>query len=817
MRLFLLILILFLFISNYVFSANLAQIERYHYVKGKVIDDETSIPLPGVTVRLADSEEGKFTDRNGEFIMKLPIRDHTFIFSMVGKKRNIFKLINNSEDTLKFTIRMENSDVIKGEVVVIAEDPGKQFMRKAIKKKQKQLDSLQTYTYMLYSKFVASTDTITAGRKVREVDTTIVSIFETYSKGYFRSPDDYFNEIIQRQQSVNIPPQANFVAFGTNLNAYDDFVDIVGEKIHTPFHKSSPDLYDFILDSAFSSQNNPKAARIIVMPMSNYNKLFRGIIILDTAKLDPISVELYPNEAVQLPFNAELSYKQNFISYKTNTNEVSYCFPERMHIFVTLDAEIFWIVAPRLDININTFAYDYEINPLIDDSKFNQRRVESLDSADIYDEKYWGEDRKIPLEFAEEVAYDAIRMAQENPDSVMSTTLFQRLFAPVQKQIDKLRREPFTGWEDILRFNRVQGIYLGLGLTDDIYYNSKSKINGGYSFSDDRINYQLSHTQYLDEAQRFYFTGEYYDKLSRSDDPDIVKDKAITPAALVFKRDYGDYYYNQGFEIGFTSGFGQLRFIERNYFQRIRRMELTYRNEIHRQANRNSDLSLLGWENEYRENPTIHQGNMSSIGLNLFFDYDKRRRVSDAGFYIGLEHSNDNFLQSDFNFTRIEAGGRIFTETFFIWDLDFRVIGGLSIGELPPQRLFSLEAPISRIATLNTFRGTQIKEFYGSRFVAAFFEHSFGEVIPGVFRIPNVASFGLEFIAFANAGWSDMQNALIPNSDYDFNSTMNTKEDYYLEAGLGINRLFIFFRFDVGYRFTQTPQFLITVTGATFN
>lgn len=48
-------------------------------------------------------------------------------------------------------------------------------------------DSLKNYTYMLYTKFVVSADTVTAGRNSGRNDTSIFSILESYSKGFLKS------------------------------------------------------------------------------------------------------------------------------------------------------------------------------------------------------------------------------------------------------------------------------------------------------------------------------------------------------------------------------------------------------------------------------------------------------------------------------------------------------------------------------------------------------------------------------------------------------------------------------------------------------
>ena len=152
---------------------------REQVIRGKVFDAEDGKPLPGVTVKAADSQFGSYTNSIGEFSLKLPPRTHTLIFTMVGKERLIQEISYPEKDSIYIEVSLEGSSVLKNEVTVIAEDPGARLMRLAIDKKQKYRDSLDTYRYMLYTKFVASTDTITAGRKVRDEDTTIVSILES--------------------------------------------------------------------------------------------------------------------------------------------------------------------------------------------------------------------------------------------------------------------------------------------------------------------------------------------------------------------------------------------------------------------------------------------------------------------------------------------------------------------------------------------------------------------------------------------------------------------------------------------------------------
>ena len=129
---------------------------------------------------------------------------------------------------------------------------------------------------------------------------------------------------------------------------------------------------------------------------------------------------------------------------------------------------------------------------------------------------------------------------------------------------------------------------------------------------------------------------------------------------------------------------------------------------------------------------------------------------------------------------------------------------------------------VAGIGTMNSFQGLKVKEFYGDRFAAFAFEHNFGEVIPGVFRIPNVASFGLEFLIFGNIGYSEFSdNTLFSPIDGETmkqKQTAITKDKFYYEAGIGINQILIFLRFDISARFTQNdaPKFFFTLGGASF-
>jgi hypothetical protein len=742
------LIITYIFIASITLFAAVETEEQQATLSGLIIDGETGEPLSFVNIRVEGTTLGTVTSFDGTYLLRLKPGIYTIIYSIVGfKSEKLIVDLTLSNKVINITLQPASIEL--PEIVVTTTDPAVLIMEAALKRKEEQINKLQSYSYMLYTKFYAMLDTLTAGRSSGRGDTTIVSIFESYSKGYYTKPDKYYNEIIQRRQSVNVPPQANFVAFGTNLNIYDDYVTILNEEIATPFHPDAIDYYDFKLEQWIKPDDETTIAKIKATPSTSQRKLFEGYIYVDGLQAFPLSVELKPNRAVQLPFDAELIFKQQFDEF-----ENFFIMPTGLNIFSTLSASILWVIDPRLDINISTVAYDYEFNEPLDDNLFNRRRVEINKVADKFDSTYWFDNAVLPLSPEEEYAYDAIRRMRENPDSVLGATIIDKYFAPVTRTISKLDRTPFTGFEDFFHYNRVQGVYLGGGIKGKLFESLNGSIKTGYGIADKKFYGEGTLNYYFDEQEQYTLTASLYHRLNRRDNPHLVTERGITFLSLLTKNDYGDYYYAAGGEISLLAGFGQLRYLRKDIFIRPTSFKLFFRNEYHSPAFTNTDFSIFGSGKSFRSNPPADKGWMRSIGFELNYAFNPVRKISDFGFQLKGEISHPSFLKSNFNFKQLEGSLLMRTTTLPLWILDIRLNGGYTWGAAPQQRFFSLETSASSVTVAGAFRGMNVKEFYGDQYAAVSFEHNFGEVIPGVLRIPNVASFGIEFIALSNIGWT---------------------------------------------------------------
>lgn len=417
-------------------------------------------------------------------------------------------------------------------------------------------------------------------------------------------------------------------------------------------------------------------------------------------------------------------------------------------------------------------------------------------------------------------AYESIRRNIENPDSALRQSFFDQFFGEISRTIAKLDRKPFTGFEDVVSYNLVHGLYIGTGLETEITNQLTMITKAGYGFSDNELYGRFELRFDFDELKLLSAYGTIHKSLNRSDELSQIRKPAITSITLINGRDYGDYYYSQGFEVGLDAGIGQLVFLRRDRFFRPKRTRIFFSHERQTDAYTTTNFSLFG-NRMIRENPLIVPGINNSLGIELNWNFHPRRRFSESGFQLNAEYSNKS-IGSDFSYSRFHGSFFVRFNTLPSWIADLRLNCGYSIGELPPQKFFSLESSSSGIASSGSLRALNMKEFYGSEFYVVSLEHNFGEVIPGILRIPSVAAFGIEFITYGRLAYTNFSKSTLfatkNNSIIKPNNTQSTADKYYYEVGLGFNKVLLFFRIDTTIRLSQVnkPKFLVTFTNAVF-
>lgn len=291
----------------------------------------------------------------------------------------------------------------------------------------------------------------------------------------------------------------------------------------------------------------------------------------------------------------------------------------------------------------------------------------------------------------------------------------------------------------MFRYNRVEGLFLGLRLGHDGWKNNRNAWfdlygHAGYGFSRKRGCYQIG-------LERSFF-GKYGPILG-VEAHDIVdtQDEWIIPtfenslAAFFLREDFQDYYRREGYSVYLYHDISEyLAFTGE------------FRKDNHYDLERKTNWSIFGGDKKFRENPLIDEIEFKSLIAKLTLDTRNSYKYPDQGWLINLtgEFAGEDFNDNGVDFDRFIVDIRRYQPITYGENLDFRLRAGASRGILPTHLKFDLGG-------LSTIRGYKFKEFENhNRMLLGNIEYR----IHG--RRSPLSAFGMSdisFILFADAGY----------------------------------------------------------------
>ncbi len=247
----------------------------------------------------------------------------------------------------------------------------------------------------------------------------------------------------------------------------------------------------------------------------------------------------------------------------------------------------------------------------------------------------------------------------------------------------------------IFRYNRVEGIFLGLGSEKRLYWDGRRDFSAygsvGYGFSAHRWRGLLGVTRQfaLDPENRsgIIEVGVEGYSLTESKDQWSIGLGENNAAAFFIHEDFRDYFERRG-----VTAFAA-------WFHRTRELfaegKIAYSADKYGSLDLNTDWSLFGGSKVFRANPTIDEGNMRSIQLTAGFSTAERMRHGPEGWTASLqtEIADANGLGGEFTFQSHVLDLRRFQPIGAHDNLNLRLRIGTSHGDLPRQRAFELGGP----------------------------------------------------------------------------------------------------------------------------
>lgn len=767
--------ILFLLISSQIFS-------QQSSLKGKVIDQNSREPLSYANVRLSGTAIGMAANLEGNFDFKLKPGEYTVIASFIGYKSDTISVQLTTDKSITFSL--ETVPVRLQEITVLPkENPANEVIRRTIAAKHERENKINSYIFKAYTKGLVKTtrDFITSDRSaeysISERDTgslKITGIIENESRGYFKKPDYYKDEIIAQKQSANTPSTVNIFTGGRLLqNFYTNDIQFFNRPLVSPIADEALDYYYYIIEDTLAMDNR-NVFKINFEPIDKSDPGFYGDLFIADSIFTLVKIDVGLNDAANPgKLFDRINIFQQFVPFQQN-------------IYMPIDYRVFvegnFLGIAKFGFELNSIFHDYKINEPLDDDFFGMAIVKVMPDADKKDSTFWKSTQTIPNTLEELQAYKRIDSLEAIPKT------FWDNFSLLSSSLYFNDNYSITGPLGIYSFNRIEGHTLNFGL--DVSNELNRRLNGNLHFS-----YGFSDKKFKSDFSARYNIGEYRTTSIRINvfnkitdlfgESDYYNDLTSTLASLIGKYDFRDYYYTKGWNINVS---GEI-------FP-ILRLGVGFMNRTDNNAFNNSDFSFFNRSKTYRVNKSIYETKINSVSTSFTLDFRKyiedgyrRFRTSQGKAFAILSgeaiFSDKSTLKSSLNFSKYELNLTGIIPSFKSTVMSFGLKGIYSKGPVPYQMLYSLPGNIESASKPNSFRTLGLGEIFGDKGVMLNIQHNFNDEIFRLFNISFINDLQLVLTTHFNAALleiSDKSKVILPHQFTEF------KHPFY-EIGFGIGQI----------------------------
>ncbi len=341
-----------------------------------------------------------------------------------------------------------------------------------------------------------------------------------------------------------------------------------------------------------------------------------------------------------------------------------------------------------------------------------------------------------------------------------------------------------------VNYNRVEGLFLGLGQEKEYYWSGIEDFSPygfvGYAFALHRWRYQIGLDKWWGNENRFEVGLEGH-SLTDSKDDWIIGPKENFVYSILAKEDFMDYFSRDGMSIHVAQ-----------YYEMNSRITLSFNLDKYSSLSKNTNWSIFGGHKVFRPNPAIGEGWMRSIVVDLQHrDYsgDTKRR----GWMADLR--GETTVSGAFDFKMLTANVVCYQPLFRGLQLNMRLRAGTSAGILPLQRLY-------QIGGFNSLSAFTYKEFSGNRLLLFNAEMLFS---PELFRHSSFFPLNtVTLILFGDVGQVQAAGSVGLTSGWDLINSHDFKSDFGVGLGNGSGsvRIFLAWRTDI----SASPTFGIRIT-----
>jgi hypothetical protein len=806
-------------------------------ITGRVLDDQSGVPLQFANVVLRGENTGTTTDNGGRFTLLLSSGTHTLQVSYLGYETATkrFEGRNVSGDMV---IRL-TPDAVKLPAVRVtpADNPALPIIRGAIAEKKRQRDELQSYRFSSHSKMIiratglgnadarsdggsvtvsgsakssprtdslaaaagdtamvsgdsarAGSDSLAIGRDSTARVLTV--LLESQTDAHYDKELGYKEIVTARKQSAFLPAASNLL-IGAFFTA--DFsgseLRLGPDKIITaPVSDAGLKRYLYRLDRQ-TVMDGQKIHVIHFEPFKEGDPLMEGTLYIADSSFALRLADVRIARRALPRFFDSLSFRQNF-----RPIDGRWWMPA--DVVVGAKIGIHFVIDVDMSIEGLSLLQDWEVNGRVDSSMFDRTRIKVLKEADKRDSTYWSEHARLPSTPEDVRAYHEADSIKVVLDSVRNDYGVGNVFTGKEFSWDETSLT-IPGLLGMYRYNRVEGSALIATVSTGrpVEWMRTASLGGGYGFMD--------HLWKFDAGLAIEPFGRYglrvsprvYHRLaSRTEEYDQFGDWISTIGSIVDKSDYRSYFYAKGASL--EVDYDALHLFPLNAF---------VRREWNGTAHTHATWSLFNTDAPFPENPPVNDGwfTFASLGVS----YDGRDFIDNAGQMqrigrrpfvptLGIARSVADLDNETVTATMYSASltGRFDVDGIGL--VSFDAAANTTQGALTTQQLFTLYGTIQALSGPDRFRTLTYAEFGGDRRAQLFMTLNTGDRLFRTLSLPWLKDSGLGLAFFGGAGWAWMNDHTRSLQRVDVQEARAP----FLEAGFAIDNIFSLFRIDLAWR-----------------
>ena len=740
-------------------------------LNGTVVDSVTGEKLPFVTILINETEtQGASSDFMGNFSLKSPKPITSLKFSYVGyNTRQITFLPTDKIQTL--TVQLAPQELELEDVTVLAgENPADRIIRVAVQNRDKNdYSKLNSYAYRAYEKFTVTgypppegfSDSMRT-KLFRYLGDNHILVLEAIIERKHLSPDlTKENVIAQKVSGLENPNFTLLISQFQTTNFYQPYINIATTDFVNPVSSNSWEKYFFnVEDTVYSGRDTTFVISYRPWKGKHFASL-KGTLLINT---DGYAIQHVTAE----PSDTSLATLYVKIEQGYSKADSVHWFPN----FLGLDIGFknFLFEGLKVSMSGKTYVTDPVLNPPLTKKDFDGVAVDLMEDLAKSDE-YWEANRLDTLTAREKKTYVLL-------DSLNKRYHFDRKLAWANAWQDGLLRFPYVSVQiyNSIKFNKPEFMRIGLGLETNRDFSKKYVLSAfaAYGLRDELWKYGGSVKWKIYEPKNIAL------KFS---------------ASMNYEENGGLNFFQDGY-LGSGSGVRNYTITSFDFVDR-KEVDFTFRVRKFLNAQVSSFTALKQVTDDYQfldmsggEPQLINEYRFSGVQAAIRFSYKERVIESldhyywvNSGypvFWFQVTQGFENFLQSDFTYTKYESrvSHSFNTKSFGI--TSFIIEAGVVDGVLPSSELYAGRSSYSFIGLYapGSFQTMRSGEFLSDRFSAFYLKQ---DLLQNVIRWGN---FQPNVLFLTNFGWG-----VLTHPESHVNASFKSLEKGYFESGIVVNNL----------------------------